>query len=395
MDTDERREAAIEIMEEFAERTGVSSERPPERYLWTDAFAVCNWLGLARESEDGSTCRERAERLVEQVHHTLGRHRDDDPRQGWISGLDDEVGEEHPTAGGLRIGKPLPERGVEDPLDRRGEWDRDGQYYHYLTRWMHALEQFAADAQNLRANRWARELATAAHAGFVHETSGGGARMYWKMSIDLSRPLVPSMGHHDPLDGLLSYLEIEAGGRALGEEESRVELGEQIATMREMCAGRDWATDDPLGLGGLLIDVHRAVELAARDALGDDELLDDLLDATLRGLRSYARRANLGAPARTRLGFRELGLALGLEAARRARQRLEQRPDAVGAPDELARGIDALLEFERLGAQIESFWLDAGHRQSPTWTEHRDINEVMLATRLAPSGYLDLFARGA
>ena len=26
----------------------------------------------------------------------------------------------------------------------------------------------------------------------------------------------------------------------------------------------------------------------------------------------------------------------------------------------------------------------------PTWSEHRDINEVMLATRLAPAGYLVL-----
>lgn len=34
--------------------------------------------------------------------------------------------------------------------------------------------------------------------------------MYWKMSIDLSSPLVPSMGQHDPLDGLITYLQLQA-----------------------------------------------------------------------------------------------------------------------------------------------------------------------------------------
>ena len=31
----------------WPERTGVSSDRPPERYLRTDAFEVRNYLGLA------------------------------------------------------------------------------------------------------------------------------------------------------------------------------------------------------------------------------------------------------------------------------------------------------------------------------------------------------------
>ena len=41
-------EAAVELMAGFAERTGLSSERPQQRYLWTDAFAVCNFIGLSR-----------------------------------------------------------------------------------------------------------------------------------------------------------------------------------------------------------------------------------------------------------------------------------------------------------------------------------------------------------
>ena len=39
-------------------------------------------------------------------------------------------------------------------------------------------------------------------------------RMYWKLSIDLSRPLVASMGQHDPLDGLVTCAQLEATARA-------------------------------------------------------------------------------------------------------------------------------------------------------------------------------------
>ncbi|MBA2246070.1 MAG: hypothetical protein H0W11_14025 [Gemmatimonadetes bacterium] len=112
--SDERLELANELMADFADRTGVSSAAPPRRYLWTDAFAVCNLLGL--HSAGGPEAqRELALRLVDQVHHTLGRHRPDDPRTGWISGPDEEEGRRHPTRGGLRIGKHLPERKPDEP----------------------------------------------------------------------------------------------------------------------------------------------------------------------------------------------------------------------------------------------------------------------------------------
>jgi hypothetical protein len=74
------------LKEEFADATGVSGKAEPRRYLRTDAFAVCNLLGLARRTGDDRYLR-FARELVDQVHHVLGRHRDDDPRQGWISGL--------------------------------------------------------------------------------------------------------------------------------------------------------------------------------------------------------------------------------------------------------------------------------------------------------------------
>ncbi|HEY8038193.1 MAG TPA: hypothetical protein VIF15_00290, partial [Polyangiaceae bacterium] len=43
-----RLDQAAALMMRFAERTGVGSARAGRRYLWTDAFAVCNCLTLAR-----------------------------------------------------------------------------------------------------------------------------------------------------------------------------------------------------------------------------------------------------------------------------------------------------------------------------------------------------------
>ncbi len=201
-------------MLDFGRLTGLkglaSSDSHPRRYLWTDAFAVCNYLELFRQTDD-ETYRDLALSLVDQVHHTLGRHRDDDTRQGWISGLDEEEGERHPTVRGLRIGKQLNERRTDEPPNERLEWEQDGQYYHYLTKWMHALNCVARVTGDSTYTRWAIELAQTAHARFTYATPHGGRkRMYWKMSIDLTYPLVSSMGQHDPLDGFVTYNELQA-----------------------------------------------------------------------------------------------------------------------------------------------------------------------------------------
>jgi len=54
--------------------------------------------------------------------------------------------------------------------------------------------------------------------------------------------------------------------------------------------------------------------------------------------------------------------------------------------------VEALKNYERLGELIDGFWLDPEHRNVRSWTDHRDINMVMLATSLAPQGYVTLYA---
>jgi hypothetical protein len=370
---------AASLMASFAERTGLTSDRPSQRYLWTDAFAVCNFLALAGATGD-KRYTDLALRLVDRVHRVLGRHRRDDSRAGWISGLDEREGELHPTRGGLRIGKRLPERRHEDPFDERLEWERDGQYFHYLTKWMHALDQVARATRDPRFNLWARELAEVAHASFSYRPrAAGGARMVWKMSTDLSRPLVPSMGQHDPLDGFITCIQLEATASQLSDPAPGPSLKRARAEFAAMLEASDLRTSDPLGLGGLLSDACRLAQLIERKAYPRAALLERLLAAALDGLWQHARLRDTRQPASQRLAFRELGLAIGLSS-------LELLERAEGA--ELRAHLAALAPYSPLASEIESFWLDPENRRSETWAEHRDINEVMLATSLAPDGYL-------
>jgi hypothetical protein len=287
----------------------------------------------------------------------------------------------------LRIGKQLNERSPDDPFDEQLEWDRDGQYYHYLTKWMHALNRVSAVTGDTTFRRWAVELAQTAHAGFTFASpSWGQKRMVWKMSIDLTYPLVPSMGHHDPLDGLITYRELRAG--CAGGAEGAAVLTGEIAEMAALCEGRDWTTDDPLGIGGILSDACRVAQIIAGGTWPESDLLASLLEASRIGLHRYARTGSLQAPAYYRLAFRELGLAIGLHALARLQRLIEGSPGLLKDGQALSRQVEILMRYRPLAEIIESFWLEPANRQVPSFTEHRDINTVMLATSLTPDAYL-------
>jgi hypothetical protein len=379
---------AKKIMTKFARLTGLSpASSDPRRYLWTDAFAVCNFLGLYQEA-GGKEFKDLAIQLVDQVHNVLGRHRQDDDRTGWISDLNEQDGRLHPTKGGLRIGKQLKERTPTDPFDERLEWDRDGQYYHYLTKWMHALNRVTKVTGDFTYNRWAIELAKAVHSKFVYAPSSSGQkRMYWKMSIDLSYPLVPSMGIHDPLDGLITYSQLQATA-AQDPEQPTGDMKGEIADMADICKGKSWATDDPLGIGGLLSDAFRVAQLMVKGDFAQTGLLSDLLEASLAGLRVFTREDSLKLPANYRLAFRELGLSIGLGVVDRLPGLFERNQQTFGKDHDLAVRLKALRQYEALKEVIESFWLKPECQEAENWIAHRHINMVMLATSLRPDGYL-------
>lgn len=375
-------EIAEKLMLEFAYETGLSSSLKPRRYLWTDAFAVCNFLELHRRKPNAGYLQ-LALKLVDQVHYILGRHREDDVRKGWISGLSEEEGFKHPTIGGLRIGKPLPERKPDEPYDEILEWERDGQYYHYLTKWMRALERISRATGDAKYIVWAIELAKTAHRAFVYTAPDGRKRMYWKMSIDLSWPLVPSMGLHDPLDGLVTYMELSLESP----KDQNLSLSSEIRDLEEICLRMDWATNDPLGVGELLCCAYFIAKIILHGIPEKMKLLIDVLNAGLLSIELALATGFLVLPASMRLAFRELGLAMGLKAAERLLN-LVEASNLLRKNDELRSLARSLVGYRWIANRIESFWLSPSGMKSKTWSEHKDINAVMLATSLMPDVFL-------
>lgn len=382
---------ARDTMLRFAQKTGLSPRGgSPVRYLWTDAYAVCNFLELHRRTNDGNYLQLAID-LVGQVHETLGRHREDDSREGWISGMSEREGRLHPTAGGLRIGKTLPDRRPYEPADADLEWNRDGQYFHYLTKWMHALRQVQIVTGDWKYVRWARELGKVACKAFARRANSGAvAGLYWKMNVDLTYPVVSSMGHHDPLDGYVTLLEIDRSLPQADRGQPALDLSNELSIFKQLCIGRDWMTDDALGIGGLLFDACRLMQLSPDD---DREFINatltSLLEASHIGLRHFLSSDNLQENAAQRLAFRELGLSIGVHAIPLILERLGQSDDVELS----SRAKPLIVDLERvvqLADAIEDFWLHPAHRRPRSWQHHENINMVMLASSLVPDGVLRL-----
>ena len=389
-------------VEAYLARTGVSAIADPldrsQRFLWTDAFAVLCCFGLY-QALDRPCFREKALMLIQAVHDVLGRHREDDPRQGWISGLREEEGRLHPTAGGLRIGKPLPEKpeppqpGLpflknrippgkssqkvrlapenEDPLD----WERDGQYFHYLIRWVHALMKAVTETQGNGYLHMATELMEATRNFIGHNG------IYWKMNIELTRPAVNGTSAHDPLDGLVS---VEALRRLQGKENENLLSLKQA--FDQQCRGKRWVSSDALGIGGLLLNLGRVMDMA--NAVEQPEVLPEairpevLYRDTMQSLTIFLDHFDKCAPASQRLAFRECGLSLGLRVFL---AKVGKNKGFSSQDRELFRDLSELAEH------MEEFWRLPESQKAPTWTDHEDINAIMLSSSLIAKTCPDVF----
>ena len=204
------------------------------RYLWTDAFAVLNFITMFRQTSNYHYL-ELAKQLIQTVHDILGCTRDGSTRLP-------NATDKWPLQGGLRIGKK----------DATGP-DADGQYHHYLTIWMFALNRMSIALGEKSYNDQAISLAKAIHPRFVYDRGSPRPRMYWKMSIDLSIPLVRSEGHLDPFSGFVVFrLMQDTDG-----EGSQV-LAEEIADYKKILETkwRTYTTNDPLDIGMTLWVAH-------------------------------------------------------------------------------------------------------------------------------------------
>ncbi|KAI1912267.1 hypothetical protein LOZ61_003429 [Ophidiomyces ophidiicola] len=219
------------------------------RYLWTDAFGVLNFLTLNKESpQNDRKYLTLAKRLVCNVHDTLGHTRD---RTARLPGATDS----NPLGGGLRIGK-VSETGP----------DGDGQYHHYLTLWMFALNRLSMATGDASYNFQAISLAKAIHPRFVVERASNAIRMVWKMSMDLSEPLVENEGHLDPIDGYLVFRLLQSSAASHGEGQILSDEIEDYARIMDRKKGQR-VSSDTLDLGMSMWTAHW---LAAKETWAAD-----------------------------------------------------------------------------------------------------------------------------
>ncbi|KAF2277432.1 uncharacterized protein EI97DRAFT_350675, partial [Westerdykella ornata] len=311
------------------------------RYLWTDAFGVLNFLTLHKE-----TCKplyiNHAKSLVSAVHGTLGRTRD-------LSAQLPGATPANPLGGGLRIGKE----------DSHGP-DADGQYHHYLTLWMFALNRLSVYSGEKDYNDQGIALAKAIHPAFVYNRDSRRPRMYWKMSMDLREPLVMSEGNLDPIDGLAIFTLLQ---RTDGKD-SEV-LKDEIATYQRIVDTKwqSYSSSDPLDLGMTAWIAHWFE--------GEWAWARGLMDLTERYTERFWRSSYFTRAVAHRLAFREFGLAMGLRCGLERRDpKWAQCADSIIASWEAAGLAPEVVKDNRAGMNAE--------------TDLRPINCVMYAAALIP-----------
>ena len=252
------------------------------RYLWTDGFAVVNFLTLFKVTEDTRYIA-IARRLVQRVHSILGYTRDGKTR---LPGATDD----EPLKGGLRIGK----------LDEEGD-DGDGQYFHYLTVWMFALNRMTLVTGENWYNQQAISMADAVLPKFMIDWDAERPRMFWKLSMDLSHPLVLSEGNLDPIDGYVTYKLLQATS---GDAST---LEREIAALQK-CVTTKWkgyTSSDALDIGMTLWTAHWL-----RDS---EEWASELFQTATSCLEIIVVGGYFQKSLDRRLAFREFGTALGVQ----------------------------------------------------------------------------------
>ncbi|KAM0558001.1 hypothetical protein ACHAPJ_005168 [Fusarium lateritium] len=303
------------------------------RYLWTDAFGVVNFITLYEETTD-SKYLTLAKHLVQTVHDVQGRTRDGSSR---LPGATDA----EPLKGGLRIGK-------ESATGNDG----DGQYHHYLTLWMFALNRLSWVTKDSSFNDMAIQLAKAIHSRFCFQSSNK-LKMVWKLSMDMKKVLVPTEGHLDAATGFVICRMLQETAAKQGEKDQllKQEISDYEKVMNR--GGSLYPSGDPLDLGmGLWIcHFHQHEEWSQTFTRESMDLVDEIFDG---------KCADMSGKACNRLAFREFGACLGVQCIE---------------PDEaLKTQVDALVKF----------W--EGHIHQHDGDGLKPISQVMYAAAIIPGG---------
>lgn len=226
--------------------------------------------------------------------------------------------------------------------------DGDGQYHHYLTIWMFALNRLSMASKDSKWNEYAVSLAKAIHPRFFVGRDTERPRMVWKIAMDMSRPLVTSQGNLDPIDGYVIFRKLQAASG--GKETLKEEIGDYQRVMERK--GKHFVSSDTLDLGMSLWTSHWMDQR--------EEWAADLAKRCVSQMRQLFENGYLEGNPRYRLAFREYGTAMGIGCAK---------------PDDY-------LEKQR--QKIVDIW---EQYKSSTPGDLRPISEVMRAAAIVPGAF--------
>lgn len=280
---------ALQFVYHFPEEPNSGPWKPPPlpeghhgRYLWTDTFGVLNFLTLYGLTGN-AVFLSHGKTLIHAVHNTLGRTRDLSRRLPGASSS-------NPLGGGLRIGK----KDAEGP-------DCDGQYHHYLVRWMFALNRLSILTGEKKWNDMAIACAKRTHSAFVYDTDHWRPKMYWKMSADMSEPTHKSEGNLDPLDGLVVFKLLKnTDGKHSKVLEHEIDNYQRIADTK----WETYISSEPMELGLTLWIAHWYE--------GEDGWSSGLMDLAEENVNKLLSSTYFEGAMSQRLALREFGLAVGM-----------------------------------------------------------------------------------
>ena len=300
---------------------GLCADGHQRRYLWTDAFAVLAFCSIADRyemegnREAASLYRVASNKLINVVHECLGV-----PRSGKAEDAMQKDPQSPTGYVGLRIGK-VDSRRVTD-----AGMEFDGQYWHYVDKWLFALERAGRSDDAIK-------IAKSCFPYFFDSSRGGG--IHWKLSVDGTPPygLEHAYANQDTLSAFIVF-------SLLGKHDK--ELDEEISMLRTALSGyRPRVTSDPLGWG--------------LEAIYNQFIHGHPMSNTLYTLQDRALH-----PSHLSLPFRLYGAIIGARIASIAPQK-----------------VDSLVEMSL-----------AHEARVAGREEHSSINRVMLAMCLLSPGAL-------
>jgi hypothetical protein len=106
-------------------------------------------------------------------------------------------------------------------------------------------------------------------------------------------------------------------------------------------------------------------------------------------LATLLARRHLSRSLSYRLAFRELGLAIGLQALPTIAGTVINT-GGLASRSALRRAVELLLPYRSLSEEIIRLWLSRAEHPDGNWQAHHDINDVTPATALIPDMFLSI-----